>query len=100
MKRKTVFIPCDGMTAQLLATAILAYAGAAYPAGGSDCAQVARAALLDAATECDRHESGGLALRRRQLALLRACVRWYFSDEGPGDRVSGSHLTELLGRKY
>lgn len=99
MKRKTVSIPCDHHTAQQLGDAIRAYAQAAYPEGGSECAQVARAALLDAAESCGAHEAGDLALRRRQLALLRACVRWYFSEEGPGDVESGSQLRELLSRK-
>jgi len=99
MKRKTVGIECDRQTAHLLGTAIRAYTQAAYPEGGSECAQVARAALLDAAAGCDAHETGDLLLRRRQLALLRACVRWFFSEEGPGDVESGAQLRELLGRK-
>ena len=99
MKRKTVAIACDRETADSLGVAIRAYTQAAYPAGGSECAQVARAALLDAATGCETHESGDLLLRRRQLALLRACVRWYFSTDGPGDVESGSRLRELLGCK-
>lgn len=99
MKRKTVSIACEQHTAQQLGEAIRAYTQAAYPKGGSDCAQVARAALLDAAKSCDDHDHGDLALRRRQLALLRACVRWYFSEQGPGDIESGSQLRELLGCK-
>ncbi len=97
MKRKTVFVPCDGPTARTLALAIRAYTAAAYPEGGSECAQATRNALLDAAASCDRHDGGDLPLRRRQLALLRACVRWYFSEEGPGDVAAGAQLWELLG---
>ena len=99
MTRKSASIDCDAQTAGDLARAIRAYTEAAYPLGGSDCAQVARNALLDAAADCDAHESGSLALRRRQLALLRACVRWYFSVDGPGDVESGSRLQELLDRR-
>jgi len=96
MKRKSVKIACDGPTAQKLARAIRVYTDAAYPEGGSECAQVARSALLDTAASCDAHETGDFALRRRQLALLRACVRWYFSEEGPGDVESGPQLAALL----
>lgn len=96
MKRKTVKIACDAPTAQQLGTAIRAYTNAAYPVGGSECAQVARAALLDAAESCDAHQSGDLALRRRQLALLRACVRWYFTEQGPGDVKWKARLEALL----
>ena len=96
MKKKTVRIACDGPTARKLARAIRAYADAAYPEGASECAQVARAALLDTASSCDAHELGDLLMRRRQLALLRACVRWYFSEQGPGDVESGPRLEALL----
>jgi len=94
--KKTVRIACNGQTAQRLAKAIRAYTDTAYPEGGSECAQVARSALLDTAASCDAHESGDLLMRRRQLALLRACVRWFVSEEGPGDVESGPQLISLL----
>ena len=97
MKRKTVLVPCDGLTARALGIAIRAYTAAAYPEGGSECAQVARNVLLDAAASCERHDGGDLPLRRRQIALLRACVHWYFSEEGPGDIDAGAQLRKCLG---
>jgi hypothetical protein len=96
MTKKTLGVDCDAATAGRLAEAIRGYAHAAYPAGGSECAQAARAALLEAAASCDRHQSGNLALRRRQLPLLRAGVRWYFSTEGPGDVEFAPRLEALL----
>ena len=96
MKSRTLSVICDGQTACRLAMAIRGYADAAYPEGGSECAQVARAALLDTAASCDAHESGDLVLRRRQLALLRASVGWYFSEDGPGDVEFGPQLDALL----
>ena len=95
-KARTVAIRCDPPSAARLAQAIHDYANAAYPAGGSDCSQVSRAALLDTASLCEAHSTGDLMLRRRQLALLRTGVRWYFSEEGPGDVESLADLEALL----
>ena len=40
--QKTVTFTCDAATAQQLATVVRAYADAAYPTGGSECAQAAQ----------------------------------------------------------
>jgi len=95
-KARTVAIQCDRHTAARLAQAIRAYTNAAYPAGGSDCSQVSRTALLDTASLCEAHSVGDLMLRRRQLALLRTGVRWYFSEDGPGNVESLADLEALL----
>ena len=80
----------------MLAVAIRGYTDAAYPAGGSECSQVSRAALLETARLCEVHGAGDRMLRRRQLALLRTGVRWYFSEHGPGDVESLADLEALL----
>lgn len=95
-KARTVAIHCDFHTAARLAQAIRGYADAAYPAAGSECSQVSRAALLDTAALCEAHSEGDLMLRRRQLALLRTGARWYFSEDGPGDVESLADLEALL----
>ena len=96
MKNRTLTINCDAKTAHNLGQAIHAYAHAAYPDGGSECAQVARQTLLETAALCESHADGRLVLRRRQLPLLRAAVRWFFSTEGPGDVESRPAVETLL----
>lgn len=78
--KKTVTLECDAETAAALGEAIAAFAQAAYPPGGSECAQVARETLLDTARACFAHRGGPLALRRRQLGQLRSAVDWYFEE--------------------
>jgi hypothetical protein len=97
MKKRTLCIDCDSATARQLAEAIRAYVHAAYPEGGSACTQVARETLLGSAALCESHADGGLILRKRQLPMLRAAVRWYFSVEGPGNVELGPHLETRLG---
>ncbi len=98
MKQKHVTVSCESEAARHLAEAVRAYAHAAFPPGGSECAQVSREALLDTASHCDMHPGGELALRKRQMPQIRAAVRWYFGDEGPGAGNDGEKLTALLSR--
>ena len=96
MQRRSIGIRCDHPTAARLAEATRGYVDAAYPPGGSECAQAARNALLDTARLCEAHQAGELVLRRRQLALLRSVVHWYFGADGPGNVESGTQLDRLL----
>lgn len=96
MKTKTHELVCDGEQARALARVIRAYADAAFPAGGSECAQVSRAALLDTAAQCEAHAGGALSLRRRQLPVLRAAVHWALSADGPADTDAPADLERLF----
>jgi len=98
MKSRTFSLVASSEEARMLAEALSSYAQAAYPPGGSECAQVARESLLESAREIASNAAGpaGATLSRRQRAIMKAGVRWYFSDEGPGQ--TGLH-TALL-RKF
>ena len=96
VRHKTVTITCDAATAQQLAMVVRAYAVAAYPMGGSECAQAAREALDDAAARCDLHHGGQLMLRKRLLPQLRAAVRWFAGEQGPASVGSASVLESIL----
>lgn len=96
MKRRLVEFECDAATAAALADAIRGYAHAAYPPGGSECAQVARETLLDTATRCAAHGGGRLPLPKRQLPQLRSAVSWWLSDGAPPGQVLPNGLAQLL----
>ena len=99
MADKTFAIAVSQSQARKLAEAIEVYAHAAYPIGGSDCAQVAREALLDSAKAFSSLETYGIVqVRKRQRRPLKAAVDWYFSLEGPGDHTLGPELSDLFGR--
>ena len=99
MADKTFAIAVSQSQAQQIAEAIEVYAHAAYPVGGSDCAQVSRVALLDSAKSFSSLETYGFVqVRKRQRRPLKAAVDWYFSFEGPGDHTLGPELSELFGR--
>ena len=79
---------CETETANHLGEAIRAYARAAFPPGGSECAQVSHEALMDIASLCIAHPGGELMLRKRQMPQIRAAVRWYFSE----DEIGRAHV--------
>jgi hypothetical protein len=82
--RKTIRIPCDPETARAFAEAIRCYAEAAYPPGGSECAQVAHEALQDSARAiAAAHRVRGvdtIEFPRRQRAMLKAALDWYLEQ--------------------
>lgn len=96
MKDKIREVACNPEQARALARVIRAYADAAFPTGGSECAQVSRATLLDTAARCEQHAGGALGLRRRQLPVLRGAVRWALSEEGPAGINAPADIERLF----
>lgn len=101
MKNRSFALRCDAQQASTLAQAIQTYAHAAYPSGGSECAQVSRDALVTAANNIATHAATeqGAAISKRQRAMLKAAVKWYFSEDGINDSVTGARLLKLFQSK-
>jgi hypothetical protein len=96
VRRKTFEIPAGPCARQVLTELIRCFAAAAYPPGGSDCAQVARETLLGTAEQIARSDGPAVA-STRQRPLLKQAVKWYFSELSPGNRaVQEQPLLDLL----
>jgi len=81
MASRLLTLHCDVAIRALLCRAIRDYAHAAYPEGGSDCAQVARYTLLEAAAVIDRSittDHGEAAISRRLRTTLKAAIDYHF----------------------
>ncbi len=98
MRQRSVMLEADDSQAATLARSIAAYAHAAFPKGGSECAQSSREALLETAHACQLHGGGELALRKRQLGLIRAALRWYADAYPDDDPASIAFLRQALDR--
>lgn len=94
---KTFTLHCSPAKAALLAEALTVYAHAAYPPGGSECAQVSHQALLDSARALSQ-SMGEAELRKRQRSIIKTAIAWYFSEEGPGSPELAPALLDLLAR--
>jgi len=90
MPSATITLQCDVVVKEILCRAIREYAHAAYPEGGSDCAQVARYTLLELAQEIDdgiTPDNQRVAISRRPRAMLKAAIEYFF---GRQDAAAGT----------
>ena len=81
MAARKITLHCDVPVRDILCAAIRAYAHAAYPAGGSECAQVARYTLLELASQLDAAISGdchSVTISKRPRAMLKAALEYHF----------------------
>ena len=77
---KTITLKAPFAAIQTLADVIKAYVAAAYPAGGSECAQSAREALLTTGQQIINGydtASGSVDISRRIKAHLKSALEYY-----------------------
>jgi hypothetical protein len=97
MKKRTLTFSCTDNSCQYLATIIKHYAHAAFPVGGSECAQATRESLVDMAYGLDSTMEISVAINRRQVPMLKSAIKWYFS-EVKRDETLKQHLLQQLQR--
>jgi hypothetical protein len=81
MASRTFSLHCDVAVKDIVTAALREYAYAAYPEGGSECAQVARYTLLQAVDTIEagiRNEAGEVQLSRRLRTQLKAALDYHF----------------------
>jgi len=81
MASRTLVLHCDNSIREILSRAIREYAHAAYPEGGSECAQVARYTLLNVADDIDaaiESNAGELQVSRRLRTNMKAALDYHF----------------------
>lgn len=106
MAAKKITLRCDVPVRDIVCSAIRDYARAAYPEGGSECAQVARYTLLELADEINtgiNDESHAVEISRRPRAMVKAAFEYYFNrlDDTGGATSSRQRqlFNELLGEQ-
>lgn len=95
MKTRTFDIPAGPRGRAVLADAIRTFAHAAYPPGGSDCAQVARETLFTTAANIETSDGPAQASRRHRV-LLRQAVQWYGENIEEQSEQQRTALTAAL----
>ncbi|MGB5304874.1 MAG: hypothetical protein WBO06_09575 [Gammaproteobacteria bacterium] len=94
MAARTLTLQCDIATSHILSRAIRDYALAAYPEGGSECAQVARYTLLELAATIDAGvttDTAVIEISKRPRAMVKAAIEYYFDRM---DAAQGGISTE------
>ncbi len=103
MAARTLVLHCDNSIREILSRAIREFARAAYPEGGSECAQVARYTLLNVASGIDaaiESNAGEVLLSRRIRPNLKAALDYHFdlndAASGHGSTVQRGLFAGLL----
>ena len=82
MKTKSVLgIRLDIEASQAVGKALYAYADAAYPPGGSECSQASNQSLKQLAESFLIANKTPLKLKKRQLPMIKAAIRWFYSPD-------------------
>lgn len=88
MRKKSLQFDCQAKSPEtlggkplgaILVDVLQHYAYAAYPVGGSECAQASREAVLTLANNFATCQTK-LELRPRQRPLLKSAIQWYYTD--------------------
>jgi hypothetical protein len=92
-------LQCDLAVKEILCRSIREYAHAAYPEGGSDCAQVARYTLLELAQQIDAGitaDSRRVEVSRRPRAMLKAAIEYFYDRRDAGSGGSSVRQRDLM----
>jgi hypothetical protein len=97
--RKKIQLCCDPDVRDILCTAIREYAHAAYPVGGTECAQVARYTLLELAAEIEAGITGEnelIEVSKRPRVMVRAALEYYFNRSDETRDLTSVHQRALF----
>ena len=99
MASRKIVLHCDVPVRDVLCAAIREYAHAAYPQGGSECAQTARYTLLELAADIHAGisaDSTSVEISKRPKAMVRAAIGYYFNRQDDACRTTSVHQRELF----
>lgn len=99
MAARKITLHCDVPVRDVLCTAIRSYAHAAYPEGGSECAQVARYTLLELTDQVEAAISGdcrSVEISKRPRAMLKAAIEYHFDCQDAERGPASVHQRELF----
>jgi hypothetical protein len=99
MAVRKITLYCDVAVSDIVCTAIREYAHAAFPEGGSECAQVARYTLLELAADIDAgitEHSQTVQISKRPRAMVKAAFEYYFNRMDAVQGMTSSRQRQLF----
>ena len=98
MVHQSIEIRCPAQVRDVIVNALRDYTEVAFPQGASDCALVARGALLDAVEQMQRSwaETGRMRYSKRIRAFIKEAVRMHFELRAHDEGRSFAHEYALL----
>ena len=99
MASRKITLRCDVPTRDILCAAIREYAHAAYPQGGTECAQLARYTLLELAAEINSGISAdntSVEISKRPKQMIKAALEYCFNRQDDVCAAMSMHQRELF----
>ena len=99
MAARKITLHCDVAVSDIVCTAIREYAHAAYPEGGSECAQVARYTLLELAADIQAgitEHCQSVEISKRPRAMVKAAFEYHFNRMDELQGVTSTHQRQLF----
>jgi len=99
MASRSITLHCDVPVRDIVCSAIRSYALAAYPEGGSECAQVARYTLQQLAVAIEAGitpDSPATEISRRPRAMVKAAFEYYFNCQDDSQGTSSVQQRALF----
>ena len=86
--------------AQLVSVALVAYANAAYPPGGSECSQASNQTLKDIASRINQSHVTAVEIKKRQMPMIKAAIRWFYDPQSKSVEMQGIDPETLIERLF
>lgn len=99
MAARKITFHCDVTVRDIVCKAIREYAHAAYPDGGSECAQVARYTLLELAADIEAgisEHNQSVEISKRPRAMVKAAFEYYFNRMDEVEGTTSTHQRQLF----
>ena len=99
MAARKITLHCDVAVKDIACAAIRDYAHAAYPEGGSECAQVARYTLLELAADIDAgitDHRETVEISKRPRVMVKTAIEYYFNRMDIARGVASTHQRSLF----
>ena len=99
MAARKITLHCDVTVRDIVCMAIREYAHAAYPDGGSECAQVARYTLLELAADIEAgisEHNQSVEISKRPRAMVKAAFEYYFNRMDEVEGTTSTHQRQLF----
>lgn len=100
---KKTLVQLSEKDSNAISMALVSYANAAYPSNGSECSQASNQTLKQIALNLGNSHLQPVEIKKRQLPMIKAALRWYYSPESPHiaetEQVDSEKLINTLTRQ-
>ena len=95
-KKNIILCSLSQTDSTAISNALFAYANAAYPSCGSECAQALNQSLKELAHSLSHAYEIPVQLKKRQLPMIKAAISWFYGPDNLDVSVQGIDPEKLI----